>query len=143
MKIFWDKVNKTSDCWNWTGATNKWKRGLGGYGIIGIDGKNIKSHRFSWELHNGPIPKGKFVLHKCNNRLCVNPDHLYLGTQRNNMMDRVEVPGAKAMNDNEVRIARVMKLIGMTYRQISKLFGPSESAMRYAIIGKGSYGKIV
>lgn len=77
----------TSGCWLWTGAV-----GSGTYGTMTRNIKGGKSlyklaHRFSWERHNGPIPEGLCVLHKCDVRTCVNPGHLFLGTQKDNLHD--------------------------------------------------------
>lgn len=71
-------------CWLWTAVTNNH-----GYGVFWSEGKNLRAHRVSWELHNTTIPKQKSVLHKCDNTFCVNPEHLYLGTQKNNVDDMV------------------------------------------------------
>lgn len=75
-------VKKSDECWPWTGSTNKV------YGKIRVGKRSVAAHRLSWELHNGPIPEGKFILHRCDNPLCVNPNHLYCGTQSDNLSDR-------------------------------------------------------
>lgn len=82
-KQFWNRVEKTNICWLWTGA----KRDNNNYGCLVVNGKRILAHRFSWILHNGYIPKKMCVLHKCDNPPCVNPAHLFLGTQSDNMHD--------------------------------------------------------
>jgi hypothetical protein len=71
---FWSKVDKNGDngCWNWFGTLSN------GYGTIGIDYKYLSVHRYSYELHNGPIPEGSAVMSTCENNLCVNPDHLFI-----------------------------------------------------------------
>lgn len=79
---FWLRVRKTRGCWRWLGTS------VGtGYGAIHVNGKNILTHRYSWELANGPVPKGLYVLHKCDNPSCVRPNHLFLGTYKDNFED--------------------------------------------------------
>jgi hypothetical protein len=80
---FWEKVNKSSACWLWIGATTEF-----GYGVMWSDGSNVVAHRVSWQLHHGPVPVGMQVCHRCDVPQCVNPHHLFLGTQRDNMLDR-------------------------------------------------------
>jgi hypothetical protein len=79
---FWRNVDKTGECWTWTGG-----RAIDGYGSFYADGAGIAAHRFSYQLHNGPIPAGLVICHRCDNPPCVRPDHLFLGTQLDNVRD--------------------------------------------------------
>ena len=80
LERFFNKVNKTDTCWLWTSAKN-----IDGYGIFRINGKNILSHRLSYELYIGKIPEGLQIDHLCRVRDCVNPDHLDPVTQAENI----------------------------------------------------------
>lgn len=84
---FWEKVNKTETCWLWT-ATHNGR----GYGTIlaAAGEEKILAHRASRELHYGPIPEGLVVCHHCDVRRCVRPDHLFLGTYKDNTQDMVQ-----------------------------------------------------
>jgi hypothetical protein len=90
------EIDKTTDCWNFTGGKNNI-----GYGMIRDDKKMRTAHRVSYEEHNGKIPPGLCVCHTCDNPLCCNPKHLWLGTMKENMHDmrdkgRAKVFGGKS-----------------------------------------------
>lgn len=98
MEKFLENVSKSekNDCWMWTGPRRGMKRNE--YGFIWLQGKRYSAHRVSWKLHYGPIPsriknvdtRGVCVLHKCDNTLCVNPDHLFIGSHIDNMKDKID-----------------------------------------------------
>ena len=86
---FWDKVNKTNTCWLWTGALNEH-----GYGVVAMGAdhspRNELAHRVSWALKHGPIPPGVMILHRCDNPPCVRDEHLFDGSQSDNMKDSAQ-----------------------------------------------------
>jgi len=113
MERFWSKVEKTDGCWIWTGAR---RNGYGAFLITNQGRKRVVyAHRLSFELVHGAIPKGLYVLHHCDNPVCVNPIHLFLGTQSDNLKDA----GAKG------RMARVGES-----NPFSKLTWPQVESMR-------------
>lgn len=85
-------------CWEWQGGQND-----GGYGVMRYLGaRNVRIHRLMWELRHGSIPSGLLVCHHCDNRICGNPDHLFLGTIIDNMLDR-DRKGRVAHGDNHYK----------------------------------------
>lgn len=137
---FWSLVVKGPDCWGWNGHTSK------GYGILTVGRyRQGKAHRFSYELHNGPIPDGMFVCHRCDDPLCTKPDHLFLGTTQDNTADMVS-KGRQARNTGRIGINHGMaKLSEEAAREIlhstgvarimAKRFNVSESTV-YMIRGR-------
>lgn len=79
VRDFWSHVDKSGTCWPYSTAYS--------YGSVMWKGRHTAAHRVAWELTYGPIPAGMHVLHRCDNKPCVNPDHLFLGTQRDNAID--------------------------------------------------------
>lgn len=79
------EIDEETGCWEWTGTQHSH-----GYGQLTIDYKTTGAHRFSYKLHNGEIPEGAFICHKCHNPPCVNPDHLYAGDAKSNARDSID-----------------------------------------------------
>lgn len=132
-----------SGCWLWTGTgscTN------GDYGTFWLGGRMQRAHRVSWEMNFGPIPTDKVVCHRCDTPRCVNPDHLFLGSQQDNIADmkakgraqRVPKPGetnnaAKLTEANVIEIRR-LDIEGVTRSAMAERFGLSESQVRRIIL---------
>ena len=79
------EINNETGCWEWTATTHG-----SGYGLFYIGNKTFRAHRISWQLENGTIPDGMFVCHSCDNPSCINPEHLFLGSPKDNSQDMVD-----------------------------------------------------
>ena len=84
-RFFSRKKVTNSGCWEWTGVI-----GDSGYGVVKRSKKLLRAHRLAWEYAKGPIPSGMLICHKCDNRKCINPDHLYVGTHQANSDDKYD-----------------------------------------------------
>jgi hypothetical protein len=116
-EAFWKYVYKTPNCWFWIG----WMKGSNqyAYGGVGCSAyRGIRAHRASWIIHKGPIPKGKFVLHTCDNPQCVNPEHLFLGTAKDNTEDCRKKGRLSAIPDNKGEKNGISKLTTKKVKQI-------------------------
>jgi len=144
---FWGKVDKSGDCWEWTAyKTEK------GYGRLGVGGKLKRAHRVVWEMYYGEIPEGLLCLHKCDNPSCVNPSHLFLGTNADNMADKARKGRALSGEDNcnskltEKDVLEIRKLNGSglaCYNNtfIAKSFGVSARCVA-AIVNRETWKNI-
>jgi len=120
---FWAKVRKSDGCWEWTA-----KRNRKGYGDVRYQRKMQGAHRVAWQLTYGPIPKRRLVCHHCDNPSCVRPDHLFLGTEKDNSDDCVR----KGRNAKGERTRRA-KLIAAQVREIRQRYAQGDtSASRLA-----------
>ena len=149
---FWTKTDRSGDCWNWTGRLDR-----SGYGNLEVNGKRARAHRYSWELCFGPIPGGLLVCHRCDNRRCVNPAHLFLGTPKDNIRDaarkgrmasghrngaytrpdclpRGERVGGARLTEDQVRTIRALASGGATTTGLARRFGVGETTVRHVVL---------
>lgn len=104
-KRFLAKVKKTDGCWEWTGCLSDT-----GYGTFYLAPTNRGAHQAAWTLFVGPIPPGMCVLHRCDNRKCVRPEHLFIGSKKDNSLDmaaknRHHIPGLKGEDHGEAKLS--------------------------------------
>jgi hypothetical protein len=129
-------------CWLWSGAVITGA----GYGNLPVDGKSTAASRVSWTVFRDPIPAGMFVCHRCDVRLCCNPDHLFLGTHRENMADmtrkgragaaRGESSGVAKLNEAQVREIRASLAAGASQRAVAVKFCVSAGTVQAIAEGR-------
>jgi hypothetical protein len=131
---FWRRVavSDHSACWPWTSFRNE-----RGYGIARLDGVRQKTHRYAWQMTNGPIPDGMCVLHRCDNPPCCNPAQLFLGTTEDNVADCI-AKGRHAHAKLTADVARAIRrahAAGMALRAIARQLDLDRNTVRDIVRG--------
>lgn len=145
LRRFWKKVDKRGpdECWPWIGHIMPET----GYGQVGIRYEIFLAHRASFVIDGGTVPEGLFVLHRCDNRACVNPEHLFTGTQLDNMRDMIQkgranhtknlkgeaVSNSKLTEDQVREIRRLNAEEGLGARRLAKRFGVSSTNITFIL----------
>lgn len=136
---FWRRVHKTDSCWLWTGAVERdVGDGKKGYGYLsqryGAKVRKVKAHHISYRLHFGPLKPGQVIRHRCHNRLCVNPDHLEVGTHAENMRDMVMSGRAsKKLNADKVFDIRWAYAQGASIAELAEAMRVSRSCIEKVV----------
>ena len=127
---FWRKVDKTGDCWLWMGS----KAG-DGYGYLRIARKHVYAHRYSYTLMHGSIPDGFYVCHHCDVKNCVNPEHLFLGTPADNMLDMMQKGrcGTTKLSTEDVEY---IKASDLSYTDLAARLGVTRVCINDVALGK-------
>src|SRR3954465_536019 len=129
-------------CHEWTGATS----GSFNYGVLNVDGRNTRAHRYAWEQAHGPLRPGDCVLHRCDNPLCVRVDHLFLGDRLINNRDAIakgrRVEARAKLTSEQVREAFAMRERGATYGEIAEVFGLSGGGT-WQLLNESQYARTV
>lgn len=137
VKRFWVNVKKTNKCWEWQLGKDK-----NGYGIFTIKGHSYKAHRISYQIINGKIPEKMCILHKCDNPLCVRPDHLFLGTLADNSIDMVmkgrslfgEKNRKSKLKDSDIlKIRSIYNKNKITQTEIANIFNVTQSMIGFIV----------
>src|SRR5262245_48841979 len=131
---FWSKVRETARCWIWSG--HRYRNGYGGFLY---EGRDQKAHRVAWQLMRGPIPPYALVLHACDTKACVRPDHLFLGNAADNTADMVKKGRGRSpgpirpiqgdlhpnvrLTEAKVRLIRAERQEGMMLSEIAARYG--------------------
>jgi hypothetical protein len=134
---FWSRVQKGDGCWLWQG-----RRQRQGYGVFTVGRDPRLAHRIAYKLGVGPIPDGQCICHRCDNPPCVNPAHLFAGTQQDNMADMVAKGRSSTKLSAEARIeVRRLQGMGVTQRAIAARFGVHQATVQRAVPVGGPKGE--
>lgn len=137
-------VNIDTNCWEWDNIYN-----LDGYGRFSYNGESILAHRFSYQYYCEPIPVGMYVLHKCDNRSCVNPEHLFIGTPHDNVIDmyaknrnprrdllKGSEKGTNILMESDIIEIRRLIMEGLSNAEIARRFNVSRSTISHIKTGR-------
>jgi hypothetical protein len=131
--LFWSKVKKSKSCWIWIASLD-----TGGYGSFGnkitkkIIGTRIAS-RIAYFFENGKIPKGKFVLHRCDNTKCVKPSHLFIGTQKDNVRDMEKKGRSRHLKGDDHGSSKLTSIAVRWIRKNKDIFSCKKMAKKYHV----------
>lgn len=140
---FWSKVDRSGDCWIWMASIDS-----RGYGHFWFNGRLARAHRVAWILTNGPFPEGKQSNHRCHNRRCVRPDHIYPGTASENVRDteeagrgnhpRGEANGLSRLTVEQVRALRVAYRPGRkgNLSKLARIVGMTRGGLHHVVTGR-------
>ena len=135
----------TNSCWEWQSIT-----GSSGYGMLKVFGKMVSAHRFSYELYKGEIPKGLEILHSCDNKLCVNPDHLRIGTHSENMRETIgkpkvwsKSPGRSGIRKSQSHPVLVLGVAYGSKKEAERSLGLGHGTVSYWIKAKPEKAKLI
>ena len=136
IERFNSNFTQTEGCWEWQGSMFS-----NGYGRFGIERKSRRAHRVSYEIHKGEIPANNLVRHTCDNRRCVNPNHLLIGTHSDNMKDMTDRGRqAKGLNQGSAKLSQtqideIRELNGLMYQKdIAEMYGVSQSYVSHVLL---------
>lgn len=145
IEVFWMRVQKgkPDECWPWIGLKKENGNGLW-YGVFWTGKRSVPAHRFSFELANGPIALGMLVCHRCDNPICVNPAHFFMGTYKDNNRDtfskgrqkKSELRANAVLNPDKVRLIHKMKIEGLTQKKMAEILGCRDSVVQAVIDGR-------
>jgi hypothetical protein len=138
---FWERVDRGdgTGCWDWKGPFSK-----EGYALLATRRFGNRAARISYILHFGPIPRGMYVCHHCDNRRCVRPDHLFLGTTQDNTADMVAkrrhrygvLHNKAKLTEADIPTIRALRAGGLSQQKIADRYGVSQTTISSILLGK-------